>query len=54
MADGDPTPRNPLAPYYPSSVPAIPGDGRRWAALLLAALLLLSAAFSLLSFVFSL
>ena len=27
---------NPLGPYYPSEVPRIPGEGRRWLGLLVA------------------
>ena len=49
MDDGDPDPRNPLSPYYPSDVPTIPGGGRRWFAILWALLILLGAAYSALS-----
>lgn len=34
MSD-DPDERNPLAPYYPSEVPVVPGGGRRWPAIAL-------------------
>jgi hypothetical protein len=46
-ADDPPTPRNPLSPYYPSETPDLPGNGRAWVALLLAAMFLLSAAYGL-------
>jgi hypothetical protein len=51
MSDGGPDPKNPLAPYYPSETPDVPGNGRRWAAILLAFLLLTGAAYGLLSMV---
>lgn len=49
MADREPKPRNPLGPYYPSEVPSVPGNGRRWLALLLVALILIGAARGLLA-----
>jgi hypothetical protein len=45
----DPDSRNPLSPYYPSETPDVPGNGRTWFALLLAAMLLLGAAYGFLS-----
>ncbi|MFB6191813.1 MAG: hypothetical protein ABEI11_00650 [Haloarculaceae archaeon] len=54
MSGSDPKPKNPLEPYYPSEVPDIPGNGRTWFAVLLSALLLLGAAYGLLSLLFSL
>ncbi|MFB6196616.1 MAG: hypothetical protein ABEI80_10625 [Haloplanus sp.] len=54
MPDGDPRPNDPLSPYYPSEVPDVPGDGRTWVALLLAATLLLGAAWGLVTLVLSL
>jgi hypothetical protein len=54
MADSDPEPKNPLSPYYPSEVPSIPGNGRRWFAIFLALVLLGGAAFQLLSLLSSL
>jgi hypothetical protein len=49
MSDRDPDTGNPLAPYYPSEVPALPGNGRAWVALALSAMLLLGAAWGVLS-----
>lgn len=49
MPDESPDRTNPLSPYYPSETPAVPGDGRTWFALLLAALLLGSAFYAALS-----
>jgi hypothetical protein len=54
MSGNDPEPKNPLGPYYPSDLPSIPGNGRKWVAVLLSILLLLSAAYGVLSLVFSL
>jgi len=54
MPESNPEPKNPLSPYYPSEVPSLSGNGRRWFALLLVALILLTAGFSFLSFVASL
>ncbi|MFB6161019.1 MAG: hypothetical protein ABEJ61_07560 [Haloferacaceae archaeon] len=48
-SDTDPTPRNPLAPYYPSEVPGVPGEGRGWFAVLLAAMLLAGAVYAAVS-----
>lgn len=53
MTDGDPDPENPLSPYYPSEVPSIPGNGRRWVAILLALMLLGGAAVQFLSLLVS-
>jgi hypothetical protein len=52
-ADG-PDSNNPLAPYYPSEPPDVPGNGRRWVAILLTLVLLLGAAFGVVSMVVSL
>jgi len=52
MGDRSPKPKNPLQPYYPSEVPDIPGNGRTWVALLFSALLLLGAAYGVLSLLF--
>lgn len=49
MADREPKPRNPLGPYYPSEVPSVPGNARRWLALLLLAVILLGAVLNLLA-----
>jgi len=49
MTERDPEPTNPLQPYYPSETPDIPGDGRTWFAILLSIMLLLSAAYGVLS-----
>jgi hypothetical protein len=52
MTERDPDPNNALAPYYPSEVPEIPGNGRRWFAVLMALLLFSGAIYAfLLSFV---
>ena len=49
---GDDGPRkNPLSPYYPSEVPDVPGDGRTWFAVLIAATLLLGTAYGFLALV---
>lgn len=40
MPEDDPTPNNPLGPYFPSEVPTVPGNERKWVALLVAAMLL--------------
>jgi hypothetical protein len=53
MTDRDPTPKNPLSPYYPSEVPDVPGNGRAWVALLLAATFLLGAVYAALSALFA-
>ena len=54
MVDREPESNNPLSPYYPSEPPSIPGNGRKWFALLLALTLLLGALYSVLSLLFSL
>ena len=38
----DPEPDDPLSPYAPSEVPSVPSGGRRWFALLLAGVMVLS------------
>lgn len=40
MPDSDPKSNGPLSPFSPSEVPSLPGNGRRWFAILLAAALL--------------
>lgn len=49
VSDSDPKPNNPLSPYFPSETPDVPGGGRRWAAILLAAMMLLGALYGFLS-----
>ncbi|GAB6861564.1 hypothetical protein ACFR97_04870 [Haloplanus litoreus] len=53
MTDREPEPKNPLSPYYPSEVPGLPGNGRKWVAVLLSATLLLGAAYGVLSVLLS-
>jgi len=53
MTDREPEPKNPLSPYYPSEVPDLPGNGRKWVAILLSATLLLGAAYGVLSVLLS-
>jgi hypothetical protein len=53
MPDREPEPNNPLSPYYPSEVPDVPGSGRRWVAILLAATLLSGAAYGVLTLLLS-
>lgn len=52
MTDDGPTPNDPLSPYSPSEAPAVPGDGRRWFAVLFSVLLLLGAAVGVVEFLF--
>lgn len=40
MSDKDLKPNNPLSPYYPSEIPDIPGNGRKWFAVLFALIFL--------------
>lgn len=54
MADGDPEPNNPLSPYFPSETPGVPGNGRKWFAVLLALTILLGSAYRVLSLLLSL
>lgn len=49
MAGDDPEPNDPLSPYSPSEVPDVPGNGRRWVAILLALMMLLGAFYGFLS-----
>lgn len=49
MTDGAPRPNDPLAPYYPSDVPDVPGNGRTWFALLVVLTMLLGAAYQVLA-----
>lgn len=52
MAESDPEPNNPLSPYYPSEVPDVPGNGRRWFAILLTIILVTGSVYGLLSMLF--
>jgi hypothetical protein len=52
MSDDDSPQRDPLSPYYPGDVPEVPGNGRTWFAVLIAAMLLLGAAYGVLSLLF--
>jgi len=38
----DPEPEDPLSPYAPAEVPSVPSDGRRWFALLVVGVMVLS------------
>lgn len=49
MTASDPKPNDPLSPYSPSETPDVPGNGRRWVAILLTAMLLSGAAYAALS-----
>ncbi|SFG07823.1 hypothetical protein SAMN04488063_1354 [Halopelagius inordinatus] len=49
MGDSDPDQNNPLSPYFPSETPTVPGNGRRWVAILLAATILGGALYGFLS-----
>lgn len=40
MSEDGPRPNNPLSPYYPSEIPSLRGNGRRWVAILLVIVLL--------------
>jgi len=42
VSSSDPEPDDPLSPYAPSEVPSVPSDGRRWFALLLVGVMVLS------------
>jgi len=42
VSSSDPEPDDPLSPYAPSEVPSVPSDGRRWFALLLVCVMVLS------------
>lgn len=46
MTDSDPKPNEPLSPYFPSEVPDVPGNGRRWFAVLFAAMFLGGAVYA--------
>ena len=48
MSDERPERNNPLSPYYPSETPGLPGNGRKWFALLLAVLILGGAVYGVL------
>jgi hypothetical protein len=54
MTDDTPDPNEPLSPYYPSEVPDVPGNGRKWVALLVSLLILGAASYGVLSLVFAL
>lgn len=54
MSNNGPKPNNPLSPYYPSEVPSLSGNARLWFVLLIVAMLLVTAGFSALTFIFSL
>lgn len=54
MTDGGPDPNNPLSPYYPSETPTLSGNGRKWFAILMVSMFLLSAVFTVLSLFVSL
>ncbi len=45
---------NPLSPYYPSETPSVPGNGRKWFAILMTAMFLLGVAYSFLLLLFQL
>jgi hypothetical protein len=49
MTGREPDPKTPLSPYYPSDVPDLPGNGRRWFAVLLSAMLLFGAVYAVLT-----
>lgn len=49
MVDREPEPRNPLGPFYPSEVAAVPGNARTWFAVLFALLLLVLMSIRLLT-----
>jgi hypothetical protein len=50
MGDSGPESNNPLSPYYASETPSVPGDGRKWFAILMLLMFLLSAVFSVLGY----
>lgn len=52
MSDDGPRRTNPLGPYFPSEVPDLPGRGRRWFAVLLAAMFLLGSLYTLAVMIF--
>ena len=39
MSDAKPDGNEPLSPYYPSDIPDLSGNGRKWVALLLTAMI---------------
>jgi hypothetical protein len=49
MDESEPGPNNPLGPYFPSDVPDVPGNARRWFVVLMVLLLLAGAVGGLLS-----
>lgn len=46
MTDEGPRRNDPLGPYFPSEVPDLPGRGRRWLAVLLAAMFLFGSLYT--------
>ncbi|MFC6825898.1 hypothetical protein [Halopelagius fulvigenes] len=46
MGNSDPGPNEPLSPYFPSDAPSLPGNGRRWFAILLSAMILSGAIYA--------
>lgn len=48
MADRDPE-SSALAPFYPSEIPSVPGNGRKWFAVLMTLMLLTGVLFSTLA-----
>lgn len=50
----DPEPNDPLSPYYPSELPDLSGNGRKWVAVLLASLFLASTCYGVLALFLSL
>ena len=46
LMDGDrPKPNNPLSPFYPSEMPNLGGNGRRWFAILMVAVLVIGTGY---------
>ena len=54
MTGDGPDPNNPLSPYYPSETPTLSGNGRKWFAILILLVFLLSAVYQVLSLLVSL
>ncbi|SDQ49853.1 hypothetical protein [Halopelagius longus] len=53
MGNRDPKSNGPLSPYFPSEVPSLPGNGRRWFAILLAAAFLSGPVYVFVTFLIS-
>lgn len=49
MTDNDPERNNPLSPYYPSQVPTLRGNGRKWFVALILVLWLSTTVWSVIS-----